>query len=111
MNQEQLESLPYPIFETTEEEKETLKLALSPHFSTFFLCVRLRSLGFSENRELVNKVRESLRDEEVLEYFLFGGADNYELLPSVQKAYLDNNNTAYELRNIWIRKLLAYKGE
>lgn len=109
MNQEQLESLPYPMFKTTGEEKEILKLATANNFSSFFLCIRLNRLG--AKRTLVEKVRNSLQDEEVLEYFLFGGMESYESLPSAKKDYLNTYEVACELRNIWIRKLLAYKGE
>ena len=109
MNQEQLENLPYPMFETTKEEKEFLELAATKHFDTPFLCVRLSILNAS--LELRNKAKESLKDYDILEYFLFGGADNYGNLPKKQRDCIDSYEGMYKLRNIWIRKLLAYKPE
>jgi len=109
MNQAQMESLKYPMFTTTPEEKLILEKVLSTEFETFFLCIKLRGLGAPLTLRM--KVRDSIKDECALEYYLFGGVEAYESLPTDIKDFYNTYDNANELRNIWIRKLLAYKGE
>ena len=84
-----LEDLPYPMFETTEEEKEELRRALRCMF--IHLCNRV------ESRALKRKIREAISPYEVLESYL--------KRDGLFSAY------GFQLRDIWINKLLAYKGE
>jgi len=109
MNQAQMESLKYPMFTTTPEEKLILEKVLSTEFETFFLCCKLRRI--EAPLSLRKKVGDSIGDEVVLEYYLFGGCEAYESLPYDTKDFYNNYDNANELRNIWIRKLLAYEGE
>ena len=84
-----LEDLPFPMFETTEEEKEELREALS--CPATHLCNRVGSLGMK------NKIRKALYPDRILEGYL----DRDDIFGECR----------HQLRNIWINKLLAYKGE
>ena len=84
-----LEDLPFPMFETTEEEKEELREALS--CPATHLCNRVGSLGMK------NKIRKALYPHRILESCL-------------ERDDIFGENR-HQLRNIWINKLLAYKGE
>lgn len=110
MNQECMESLSYPMFATTEEEKLILEKVLSCELNTPHLCLRLLKLGAHYTLRLRQKVSNSLQGEPALEYYLFGGYA-YESLPKDIKSFYATPTNAHELRNIWVRKLLTYKGE
>jgi len=106
MNQKQLESLnlddlPYPMFETTEQEKVWLQLVspqLSAKNSDYYLCCILNDvLGEDVVVDLVDKVQSSL--------------DDCLSLVSYLGAFYISNSEKVLLRQIWIRKLLEYKGE
>lgn len=103
MNQEQLESLPYPMFETTEEEKECLKLALqliSDYARSHFLCIIVQyDVGMDCGNELRDKIEDTL-----------GGYGGKTLDTFLGLSGLKPTEMA-ELRRIWIRKLLAHKSE
>jgi len=88
-----LENLPYPMFETTEEEKEELRIALFGGYT--HLCNRtdMGSLKF--------KIIKAITPSSTLEgYFGRNGGFSY---------YFEDHGR--EVRNIWINKLIAYKGE
>lgn len=102
MNQEQLESLPYPMFETTDEEKECLITALgliSDRDFNYFLCNILDyDVGGDIAYGLKGKVFGSVKEDSTLSDYLGLG-------------YNEDDALHAELRRIWIRNLLAYKGE
>lgn len=100
MNQEQLESLPYPMFETNWYERMLLRKALRMKGS--FLCNRLKTgvLLFT-SAYLRYKVVMSLCGWDHLEGYLYHQTKQTAIYQT----------EGYKLRNIWIRKLLAYKGE
>ena len=90
-----LESLPYPMFTTTEEEKECLR-AVSHNLngSKYFLCNLVIACSMWG---LVDKIVHSLEGNSHLSGYL-----DY---------YPDNHDDMAEMRRIWIRKLLEYTGE
>lgn len=97
-----LESLKYPMFETTEQEKELLREArkfISAENSRYFLCriLRFQVKPACAYGDLILKIREKLGTEHTLTKYL-------------GLSYLDSEECA-ELRRIWIDKLLEYKGE
>ena len=102
MNQEQLESLPYPMFETTEEEKECLQMALSlvqEEYYNYFLCHIL-------DHKIGGDIACGLRDK------VFGSVkEDYTLSDHLKLGGHGDDALHAELRRIWIRKLLAYKPE
>lgn len=102
MNQKQLESLPYPMFKTTEEEKECLRTALSfmkEQRYDYFLChILYYSVGGGVAHRLKDKVFGSVKEDYTLSDYLGLGHNTDDTLHA-------------ELRRIWIRKLLAYKPE
>lgn len=102
MNQEQLENLSYPMFETTEEEKECLQIALSfikDQRYDYFLChILYYCVGGEVAHRLKNRVFESVKEAYTLSDHL--GLGNNE-----------DDALHVNLRRIWIRKLLAYKPE
>jgi hypothetical protein len=100
MNQEQLESLPYPMFKTNWYEKRILKKALKDT-SSRYLCCRIEfgvRPWFSGG--LLKKIR--------------GHAEVHlgvKLHKTTEGALPLSQLDSPELRNIWIRKLLAYSPE
>jgi hypothetical protein len=102
MNQEELENLPYPMFETTEEEKECLRMALgfiTEENYNYFLCHILDyEVGEDIACGLKGKVFGSVKKHFTLSDYLGLGHNKDDALHA-------------ELRRIWIRKLLAYKPE
>lgn len=102
MSQEQLENLPYPMFETTEEEKECLRMAsqlISDRDFNYFLCNILEyDVGGDIACGLKSKVFGSVKEDFTLSDYLGVGHNEDDALHA-------------ELRRIWIRKLLAYKPE
>lgn len=106
MNQEQLESLnlddlPYPMFETTEEEKGWLEQVyplLTAHNSDQYLCCILDdTFGMDIVGDLIGKVQSSL-----------GGCLS---LVSYLGVFDLSWGARADLRRVWIRKLLEYTGE
>jgi len=88
-----LQDLPFPMFETTEEEKEELRDALFSQKTHLCNRIDMQSLKF--------KIREVLNGMSTLEgYFDRNGDFPY---------FFEDHG--HEVRNIWIKKLLAYKGE
>ena len=100
MNQEQLENLPYPMFKTNWYEKVLLRKALRMKGS--FLCNRLKTgyLVFL-SPYLRYKVVMSLCGWNHLEGYLY---------PQNKQPFIYETE-GYKLRDIWIRKLLAYSPE
>lgn len=99
-----IEYLPYPMFPTTEDQKLMLK-ALLPKLEvkeSYFLCVLLEKC-FSEYRyrPLKNKIQKSLGDC----FSLWGYFDYVHHLDPVVEI------SSFELRIVWINKLLEYTGE
>jgi hypothetical protein len=94
-----LEDLPYPMFKTTRGEKSLLKMALESNKS-IYLCIRLAYLSLPTS-SLRNKIEISLNKGSLFTYLYRD--------KNIPLSY-DKHNTS-ELRNIWIRKLLEYKGE
>lgn len=102
MNQEQLESLPCPMFKTTKAEKKCLRGVL-PFISednyNYFLCHILNcQIGSVVAYGLKDKVARSVAEFYTLSDYCGLGDNNDGTLQA-------------ELRRIWIRKLLAYKPE
>lgn len=102
MNQEQLESLPYPIFETTEEEKvclmEALPLLREEDYN-YFLCHILECrVGGEVALKLKTKVSRAV-------------GECYTLSDCLGLGHHKDDTLHAELRRIWIRKLLAYSPE
>ena len=97
MTEPELENLPYPMFKTNWYEKRILNKALNETNSTY-LCHRIKyEVRPFFNTDLIEKVQKCSE-----------GQLASKLATTVEMMY--QINTA-ELRNIWIRKLLAYKGE
>ena len=101
-----LESLPYPMFETTGEEKEVLREALlliSEYRYSYFLCLIVEHRTSLDCRaELRTKIENSLKE-----------GSEYEA-PTLDEFFglVDVTPTMMaDLRRIWIRKLLEYTGE
>jgi len=98
-----LENLPYPMFETTEEEKMILRDVLD---STNYehLCNRVTAYRYEPLREtcakLLVKIRGAINSCDTLEGYFYTMPDGYNFCEH-----------GFELRNIWIRKLLEYAGE
>ena len=111
MNQEQLESLPYPMFETTEDEKELLEQMIGYHTRTH-LCNRLKKHAdnvatdnhWRKTMRLINKIETAMYFESTLENWLT------EFHIPTQSLYQYEEHGAL-VRDIWIRKLLAYSPE
>lgn len=103
MNQEQLESLPYPIFETTGEEKLILR-DLIDNTNYAHLCTRVADYRYKSISEacgeLTRKIQGAINFCHTLEHYLDPMPDDYSFCEH-----------GFELRNIWIRKLLAYNPE
>ena len=107
MNQEQLdgvslEHLPYPMFETTEEEKECLLLAMrfiKEEDHNYFLC---HILEYDVGGYIAYGLREELSSSIGLHFTL---SDYLGLGENI------NDTIHAEIRRIWIRKLLEYKEE
>lgn len=98
MNKEQLESLPYPMFETNWYEKLILKSVLGVK-DTKYLCIRVKRYSpFPFSGGLVRKISRSC----------CGLLDSVKGFPEIH-GY--DHYVSVEMRNIWIRKLLAYKPE
>ena len=97
MNQQDLENLPYPMFKTTWYEKRILRKALTEKNSKY-LCHRIKYgvRPFFEAR-LVQKVHD-----------YSGGHLALKLSNILGMSYVIDTP---ELRDIWIKKLLDYKGE
>jgi hypothetical protein len=101
MNNIDLESLPYPMFKTTQEEKDCLRFVL-PYLTDddygFFLCNILEHYAPSTKivNGLVGKIGVVLA--------------GYRMLCAYLRVYLEPEQDA-ELRRIWVRKLLTYTGE
>jgi len=101
-----LEDLPFPMFKTTEGEKEELREALSgiimlpSHSSNYFLCHHVRS------QSLLSKIRCLITDDlyTLSDYLDFKVGGNF----FCNEATYEFNK---ELRATWINKLLAYKGD
>ena len=102
MNQEQLESLPYPMFNTTEGEKACLMEAL-PFIRVddynYFLC---HILEFTITGEVALELKTKVMN---------ATNKHYTLSDYLGLGYHEDDTLHAELRRIWIRKLLAYKGE
>jgi hypothetical protein len=102
MTEQELESLPYPMFKTNWYEKMLLRKALK--IQSCFLCNRL-SYIYLPILSLKSKVLLSIG----------GGAYNslnqYLHECGNSEFLLCSDLTDCNLRNIWIRKLLTYKGE
>lgn len=103
MNQEEyfkdtyLESLPFPMFKTNWYEKRILKKALKETNSKY-LCHRIKyGVRPFFDTGLVKKVQAYSE-----------GHLSIKLGTTVEMTYQIDT---YELRDIWIRKLLAYKPE
>lgn len=106
MNQEQLESLPYPMFKTTKWEKELLAKMVGYHVRVH-LCNRLKTYAeevdtkshWSKTLNLIDKIEIAMDFTGTLEsYFDFNRP----------YSYCDDGAL---VRDIWIRKLLAYSPE
>ena len=97
-----LEGLDYPMFKTTIVEKYYLKKALCMKNPTYYLCLRLSSL--KSPTRLLDKIKIALCQDSTLSgylefphHFIYGEQTIETIL--------------IELRNVWIRKLLEYKGD
>lgn len=101
MTNTDLESLPYPMFTTTEGEKECLRKAL-PHISyknyNYYLCVIVDEIvGGEHATELVDKITWAVSYQ------------SSTLCTKLQ--FFPEEKDMAEMRRIWIRKLLEYTGE
>jgi hypothetical protein len=96
-----LESLPYPMFTTTEEEKECLREAyhfIKVYNADFFLCLILKDIvGGMASHKITDKIQKIFGYDGTLNSYLEQGGVDFR-----QSA---------EMRRIWIRKLLKYTGE
>jgi len=107
MNQEELESLnlddlPYPMFKTTVKEKNCLLKALpiiTEDSNNYFLCHILQ-------RQVDDVVSDSIREKVNTSV-----GNDYTLSDCLGLGHLKDDVLHAELRRIWIRKLLEYKGE
>jgi len=99
-----LEDLPYPMFETTEEEKEELRevLKVYPIGGSSWLC------DYTEG-SLRLKIQKSLEDIE--HAFITGYVYEQAQLEFEMSYDTFLYQYRYEVRKIWINKLLAYEGE
>jgi hypothetical protein len=99
MTEQELENLPYPMFNTTWYEKLLLLLT---KFVTdrIFICFKLRRLPL-RTKTLQGKISVVLGKHPTLDTFIFGDCWLEDL----------DYDIAVKIREIWIRKLLAYKGE
>lgn len=103
MNQEELENLPYPMFNTTKEEKDCLygiMTRISPKDRDYFLCILL------EHTTRLTPVIEALKDK-----IKQSVGEHYTLSDLLGLGDIECDELQAELRRIWIRKLLEYKGE
>lgn len=91
-----LEDLPYPMFKTTEREKQELRRALKAKGS-HFLCTRINLPSLEE------KIDNALGGSGTLSGYLYDGCS---LVWGTQVDWLSGDR---ELRDIWVRKLLKYK--
>lgn len=91
-----LEDLPYPMFKTTEREKQELRRALEVKGS-HFLCSRINLPSLEE------KIDSALCGNGTLSGYL------YDKSPSVWGADVDWLAGNREIRDIWVSKLLEYK--
>lgn len=101
-----LESLPYPMFTTTEGEKECLRKAL-PYISCkdcdYYLCVIVDEIvGGEHAAELVDKITWAVSSQGVYQ--------QSSTLCNKLEFFPEEKDMA-EMRRIWIRKLLEYTGE
>ena len=100
-----LESLPYPMFETTEEEKGWLRVVyplLTGKDNNYYLCCALDdTFGYDLVKELLDKILSSL--DGCLSLTSHFGQFGYHFQFTFK--------ARAELRKIWIRKLLEYTGE
>ena len=92
-----LEDLPYPMFKTTEREKQELRRALKVKGS-HFLCSRINLPSLEE------KIDNALCGNGTLSGYL------YDKSPSVWGIDVDWLVGNREIRDILVRKLLEYKG-
>lgn len=91
-----LADLPYPMFKTTEREKQELRRALEVKGS-HFLCLRINLPSLEE------KIDNALCGNGTLSGYL------YDKSPSVWGTDIDWLMGHREVRDIWVRKLLEYK--
>jgi hypothetical protein len=106
-------NLPYPLFVTTDEEKELLK-AILPMFKdklkpTTGLCAALDSLDTCESFLLSNRTCNAFDQVYLQAYFRkesneFADYEQSYVMDSVSKRLMYKR-----LRVIWINKLLNYK--
>lgn len=94
-----LHELNYPMFETTDEEKELLRKAsdlLTLKNNDYFLCCVLND--FMEGtavQDLIAKIQDKV----------------YHTLTTYLDVYLPEEQDKVNIRKIWIEKLLNYTGE
>lgn len=94
-------NLPYPMFETTEQEKKLLRKAELHIADTskdmLWLCNALSEVStYTENARLKNKISASIHGRSSLLYHL-----NITVESEIEARYI---------RRVWITKLLNYKG-
>ena len=99
MTQQELENLPYPMFKTNWYEKLLLLLTKFVTSKTL-ICLKLRRLPL-KTKTLQRKIRVVLGKHPTLDTFIL---EDF----SLEDAEYD---IVVKTREIWIRKLLAYKGE
>jgi hypothetical protein len=108
MSEIDINSLPYPMFKTTPEEKEILRkcLPVLKNGADFYLCVILTFHGVGHTKDL-----DSLKDkiQGILHPSL--GLRNYIKSKLTLSFNDDFSISSYELRIVWINKLLEYTGE
>ena len=90
------------MFETTEEEKDCLREALpliSEEDREYFLCLTLTyNIGSTCGWALRDKIEEVI-------------GDHYTLSDCLGLGEWEDDRIHAELRRIWIRKLLEYRGK
>ena len=100
-----LEDLPFPMFETTEEEKEELHRV-----------IRVMQIGGTDSYFICNTLRDRFNNLRTkINYALEGNGTLNDYLDSkIGGEYYSSrvcDELLLSLRVIWVNKLLAYKGE
>ena len=112
--------LPYPMFETTPEEKEVLRkaelhYASSPYsdIEWFPLCTVICDLKVPQEIELslLAKISESLEDFCTVYGYMRGHSYEFLILATNLAGSEDDIALRVLLRRFWIVKLLNYTGE
>lgn len=97
------ESVQYPMFKVTEEEKQDLirARAMPVESSPEFLCIRV------QNPYLESKIQKSLEGAFILEQYLFPNIETKSKAYEVLGLYGDRHDFR-KLRDVWVDKLLAF---